>query len=228
LKINNCPNPPKKAGMDISFKQLNFTKKNEDTIDKNTISKSDFKFSTKNMKNEQSPDIFLHNNNQINQNNSLNKEIKKNDYEMNSLKYNEALEIDKRTYLEYYFSLLREKHLVFFTFYTNTDYNSRIIKICLFLFSFALYYSINGLFFSDSSMHRIYADNGSYNILYQLPQIIYSTVISTIINTLIKWLSLTQKNILKLKNEEINDNIEATSVSIIKCIKIKFIFFFYT
>ena len=173
LKIENFPNPPKKAGINILFRKSNFTKKDEDTIDKNTNSKLDSKFLTKNIKNEQNPDNFLHNNN--NQNNSLMDKIRKNyynDYEMNSLNYNRALEIDKRTYLEYYFSLLREKHLVIFTFYTNNDYNSRIIKICLFLFSFALYYTTNGLFFSDSSMHRIYVDNGSYNLLYQLPQIV--------------------------------------------------------
>jgi hypothetical protein len=224
LKSENFPNPPKKTGINILFRKSNSTKKDEDIIDKNTNSKFDSKFLTKNIKNEQNPDNFLPNNNQ---NNILITEIRKNyynDYEMNSLNYNKALEIDKRTYLEYYFSLLREKHLVIFTFYTNNDYNSRIIKICLFLFSFALYYTTNGLFFNDSSMHRIYIDNGRYNLLYQLPQIVYSTVISIIINTIINWLSLTQKNIVKLKNEEINDNIDADSV--IKCIKIKFIIFF--
>ena len=224
LKIENYQNPPKKTGINILFRKSDFTKKDEDTFDKNTNSKLDSKYLTKNIKNAQNPDNFLHNNNQ---NNNLITKIKNNfynDYEMNSLNYNKALEIDKRTYLEYYFSLLREKHLVIFTFYTNNDYNSRIIKICLFLFSFALYYTTNGLFFTDSSMHRIYVDNGYYNLLYQLPQIVYSTIISIIINTIINLLSLTQKNIVELKNEEINDNIDTDSV--IKCIKIKFIIFF--
>ena len=35
-----------------------------------------------------------------------------NDYEINSLIYKEALKIDKRTYFEYYFSLLRRKQIL--------------------------------------------------------------------------------------------------------------------
>ena len=36
------------------------------------------------------------------------------DYELNHLSYNKALEIDKRTYFQYYVSLLKTKHLFFF------------------------------------------------------------------------------------------------------------------
>ena len=66
-----------------------------------------------------------------------------NDYEINSLTYEKALKIDKRTYFEYYISLLKMKHPLIFTFYTRNDYNSYIIKICLFLFSFSLSITIN-------------------------------------------------------------------------------------
>ena len=45
------------------------------------------------------------------------------------------------------------------------DYNSMIIKIFLFSFSFGLYYSINALFFTDETMHKIYVDHGIYNII---------------------------------------------------------------
>ena len=119
-----------------------------------------------------------------------------NDYELNSLDYHEALMIDKRNYFQYYLSLLRRKHILIFTFYTSNDYNSKEIKICLFLFSFVLYFTVNTLFFNDSTMHKIYEDNGNYNIIYQLPQIIYSTLISSVINILATFLSLCEKNIL--------------------------------
>ena len=145
-----------------------------------------------------------------------------NDYELNSLPYDEALKFDKRTYIEYYFSLLRRKHILVFTFYTNNDYNSKNIKICLFLFSFALYYTINALFFDDKTMHKIYIDKGNYNFIYQLPQILYSTIISSVINVIITFLSLSEKLILKLKNENINENI----IKIKKILIIKFVLFF--
>lgn len=58
------------------------------------------------------------------------------DYEINNISYKEALENDKRTYLQYYISLIKLKHILLFTFYSNHDYNSFPIKICLFFFLF--------------------------------------------------------------------------------------------
>ena len=75
--------------------------------------------------------------------------LKYNDYEINDLTYKEAIKFDKRGYIDYYFSLLRRKQILIFTFYTCDDYNSKMIKICVFFFSFALQYTVNALFFSD-------------------------------------------------------------------------------
>jgi hypothetical protein len=115
-------------------------------------------------------------------NNILNKYMKLNDYEMNNLSYKKALKFDKRTYFQYYLSLLRTNHILIFTFFTNTDYNSKIIKIILFLFSFVLYFTINALFFNDETLHKIYEDQGNFNFFYQIPNILYSSIITSIIN----------------------------------------------
>ena len=104
-----------------------------------------------------------------------------NDFEINSLPYQTALKHDKRTYSQYYFSLVKTKHIIFFTFYLNTDYNSRLMKICLFFLFFALYYIVNAFFFNDSTLHQIYEDGGDFNYIYQIPQILYSLIISFII-----------------------------------------------
>ena len=96
-------------------------------------------------------DIVLETKNNNLNNLILQHKIELNDYEMNKLDYKEALKIDKRTYLEYYWSLLKLGHLLIFSFITNNDYNLMIIKICLFFFSFALYYTINALFFDDKT-----------------------------------------------------------------------------
>ena len=134
-------------------------------------------------------------------NNILKNKIYYNDYELNTLSYQKALKIDKRTYFQYYFSLLKMKHILISTFYTNTDYNSKIIKIIIFLFSFALYLTINALFFEETTLHRIYEDQGKFNFIYQIPYILYSTFITSFINTIIKYLSLTEKIIIEIKAE---------------------------
>ena len=148
------------------------------------------------------------------------------DYEINSMIYEKALIIDKRTYFEYYLSLLKTKHLLIFSFYPNKDYNSMVIKIILFFFSFALYFIINALFFNDTTMHQILEDNGIFNFFYQIYQIIYSSIISFVITEIIKYLSLSEKNIIKIKNIKNIDNIEKMAQDELSFLKKKFILFF--
>ena len=55
-------------------------------------------------------------------------------------------------------------------------------------------------------MHKIYEDKGKYNFLYQIPQILYSTLIGRFIDALIKNLALSQERIVKFKKEKENLN----------------------
>ena len=156
---------------------------------------------------------------------SNNEIMKYNDNELNLLSYKDALIYDNRTYFQYYLSLVKAKHLLVFSFYNTNDYNSRIIKINLFLFTFAVNYTINALFFNDSTMHKIYEDEGEFNFVYQIPQILYSCIISSFFLILVKMLAISEKNVLKIKNAKIDElnKIYKSQSSAINC---KFIFFF--
>ena len=150
--------------------------------------------------------------------------IELNDFEINSLSYINAIKIDKRTFFQIYISFIRTKHIFIFAFFVYNDFNSSIIKICLFFFGFALYFTVNTLFFTDSTMHKIYEDGGMFNTFYQIPQILYSTFISAIINSIIKSLSLSEKDVLGIKNNK--DNRKKIIKKAFKCLITKFIFFF--
>jgi len=149
-----------------------------------------------------------------------------NDLEINTLDYQEALILDKRTYLQYYCSLLKTKHLILFTFFLYNDYNLAFIKISLFLLAFSLYFTVNGFFFTDETMHKINEDKGAFNIIFQIPQILYSTVISAVINLILKRLSLSDSQILSIKQEKNLRNAKILGDKILVCLKIKFIIFF--
>ena len=95
------------------------------------------------------------------------------------------------------------------------DYNSKIIKILLFFLSFAIYFTINTLFYNDSTMHKFYMNEGKYIISYQIVQIIYSSLLSSVLTIILKTLALSEKNILKLKNNsktKINDESKNLSI----------------
>ena len=76
-------------------------------------------------------------------------------------------------------------------------------------------------------MHKLYTDHGSFDFLYQLPQIIYSTIISYIIDFLINTLGLSEQIILKIKNSNIfaKDAYKKFN-NLLKILKIKFTLFF--
>ena len=169
----------------------------------------------------------------INSNNNKSREEQKtddfstyDDYELNDFTYKEASNKDKRTFFQLLISLIKTKHLIIFTFYQTNDYNSQIMKICLFFFLFALYYIVNALFFNDETMHKIYEEEGIFNFIYFIPQIIYSLIITSIINILIKELSLSEKTILKIKQEKDFEKLNELIPKVIKCLIIKFILFF--
>jgi len=145
------------------------------------------------------------------------------DYEINNFSYKEAKKKDKRTFFQYYISLIIKSNILLLAFYPKDDYNSKIIKICLFFFSFALYYAVNTLFFNDLTMHQIYEDEGVFNFIYLIPQILYSIIISTIINLIIKYLSLSEKDITNLKIAKIK---ERNPHKVKRCLIIKFICFY--
>ena len=76
-------------------------------------------------------------------------------------------------------------------------------------------------------MHKIYIDQGSFDFIYQLPQIIYSTIISNVLNMLIQYLGLTEDNILNFKNEKFPlGNLNQKFNKLITFVRIKFVFFY--
>ena len=146
------------------------------------------------------------------------------DEELNSMSYKEAIKNDKRNYFEYYISLIKTRHLIFFTFCSGKDYNILLLKISLFLTLISLYFFINALFYNDNTIHQIYEDQGRFNFLYHLPKTIYSSIISFIISFILKKLALTQKDILTLKRHPKKKLIVQ---DIIKYYKIKSLIYFF-
>ena len=65
------------------------------------------------------------------------------------------------------------KHPIIFSFVPIKDYNTFIIKVNLFFFSFSVYYAVNLLFFTNEIIHQIYETGGDYKIKYFITKIIY-------------------------------------------------------
>jgi len=149
-----------------------------------------------------------------------------NDFELNSLNYKQALEIDKRTYLQYYISLLKTKHPIIFSFCPIRDNNVFIIKICIFCLSFSIYYFFSTLLFNYSVIHEVYEQKGIYNISNFMRQILISFIISYIINIFVKYITLSERNISELKSIKNSKNIFSKQTKVQRCLIVKYICYF--
>ena len=145
-------------------------------------------------------------------------------FELNNLEYDMALRLDQRNLFQVYLSILKREHLLIFTFFIRNDYNIVYIKFSRFVFLISTNMALNVFFFSDETMHKMNLDYGKYNFIQQIPQIVYSTLVSQLIEVLLCFLSLTDKHYYQVKNlDEFTRN---KIFPILKCIKKKIAFFY--
>ena len=85
---------------------------------------------------------------------------------------------------------------------------------------------INALFFTDATLHQIYLAKGEYNLIYQLPQVIYSMLISVILKIIIRFLAISEKSISEFKNKNSNKEEKISKDDLWSGLKCKFTFFF--
>ena len=174
------------------------------------------------MNNKNSENIIIYNN----FNNRNNNKMNYNDDELNELSYYIAIIYDKRTFCQFYSSLLKSKHNFIFTFFNNEDYNPSIIKIDLFFIGLTMDYAVNALFFNDETMHKIYVDKGLFDWETQIPITIYSFLISTILNIPLSILGLSNDKIIDFKQNRTKEGIKTQRIKLIHCLKIKFALYF--
>ena len=240
-KFNKKSNPPKKKKM-LNKKQIKINQHNNKNI-KKIINKTNIKIIFNKYENQTKNNIesskrriietaksikkndFNFFNNDPTYYNEQKEEKKLDNFELGELEYFEAIELDKRQFHQIYWAILMREHLVLFTFFSCNDYNIIYVKFARFIFLVCTDMAMNVFFFTDESMHKIYLNYGKYNFIQQIPQIIYSTALSQLLELFLCYLSLTDKHIykiLELKKKKVKDDI----FNILKCIKIKLIAFF--
>ena len=148
------------------------------------------------------------------------------DEEINLLPYNLAKEYDKRTFCPYYISLLKTKHSLLKTLFNNNDYNSRIIKFDLFLIGFAIDYIVNAFFYNDDTMHNIYESKGQFDLEAQIPIMVYSSLITMVLNAPLEFLAFSNDSIIDFKQNKSTINLNKRKKNLKNILKIKFILYF--
>ena len=91
---------------------------------------------------------------------------------------------------------------------------------------FLINYTVNGLFFDDDTMHKIYKSDGSFEIESEIVKILYSSLISMVINKILRLLALSNDAVIKFKEDKNKNKIDKRKKELIKILDIKFILYF--
>ena len=164
---------------------------------------------------------------QLNEENNRNAYTFENDYELNNISFQQAIKIDNREFCDLYRSLIKNKQLIMFSFFDFNSYNSPIIKKTIFFLSFIYHYGFNAFFFTDEILDTIFEEEGKYNPLVLVPLAVYSAMITTVfIKLLVDFLVLTEKQVLRIKNEETEEKANDEKKRLMKITIIKLFIFF--
>ena len=155
---------------------------------------------------------------------NIQKEFDYSDFELNQLRYKEATKSDKRTFLQLYWAILKRNHLII-SFISCNDYNLLSIKLTRFIFFIASIMALNAFFFSDDSMHKLFLNYGKYDFVQQIPKIIYTIIITQLLELFLCFLSFTDKYFYRIKSYLIDGKTKKIN-KIVRCMQIKLIIFF--
>ena len=220
--------PPRRKSKKNKTNKIN--SKNKYNI--NNISFVDNKINIINNSKNSSFGNFKRKNSNLTENKNINEkqQNKLDDFELNNLEYLEAKEMDKRPFFKIYWSILKREHRIIFTFFIWNDHNLYFIKFMRFIFLVCTDLAMNVIFFTDDSMHKVYLNYGKYDFFQQIPQAIYSLIVSQIIEVFICFLSLTDKHYYQIKDLKVNKSEKEDNkyeiFRVIKCIKLKLLGFF--
>ena len=125
---------------------------------------------------------ILYNNNKLESKKNLNSDEKKkiqdsyDNFELNNMNYQDACDLDKRSCLRTYWSVLKREHYVLFTFCSRNDYNLFYVKIERFFILICTEMTMNGMFFVHETMYK--KRTGDTSFAQKIPQFVFSLLVS--------------------------------------------------
>lgn len=146
-------------------------------------------------------------------------------YEINYIKYDEAIKYDKRTKMSMFLSILVLKHPLIYAFFINDKYTIKSISISMFIISEQMSLAFNALFYTDGYISNQYKHEGNIDILASLPKSIYSSLFSIVLSIIFGFLTSSKSILMKIllfSDQKEKDNLN----KVLRCIRIKLAFYF--
>ena len=133
--------------------------------------------------------------------------------ELDDMDYEDAIKLDKRNFFEYFSCRLKQKQIIMETFFYKENIKPLSIKALLLLLNINLYFVINGLFFNETYIEKIYNANDDEEHFFSylsrsFNNFIYATLVSFIINIIIDCIFIEEKKIKRIFLREKDDQLQ--------------------
>ena len=159
-------------------------------------------------------------NNEINKIEFSNSNIQEFDFE-------QAIIYDKRNYLKMYWGFLLDSQIIFSSLCTDNNFDLFVIKLSFLVFNFQLSLFLNAFFYTDEYISNAYYNNGVLDFFSGLPKSIYSFIATLLITNLLKNLSSSKNELIKVisKKRKSNNYINIINIKLAKLRKKLIIYF---
>ena len=137
-------------------------------------------------------------NNPIKSKNNKNFHIKLLNLDVQEFDYEEAIIYDKRSYIKIYWGFFQESHIILDTIFNNNKFELFVIKLSFLVFNFQISFFLNAFFYSDEYISDAYHNNGVLDFISGLPKSIYSFVATLLITNILKNLSSSKNELMKI------------------------------
>ena len=137
------------------------------------------------------------------------------------MEFDDAIKRDQRGFCRYFIDTLEEKQSIAYTFIASDPINTRMIKLILFSLNIALYFVVNGLFFSEAFISELYhtkeEDETFFSFIPRtIDKVIYTTIVTSFIGYMTDFFFLNENKIKGIfKREKDNRTILKRSIAML-------------
>ena len=128
------------------------------------------------------------------------------DEDLLDMEYTQAINKDRSTCLRIFWAFLVDSQIILSTFFTKNYLHLFVIKLSFFVCTFNISFFLNALFYTDNYISDAYHNNGVLDFISGLPKSIYSFVITLISTNLLRMLSNSKSELMRIIRNNSRDS----------------------
>lgn len=145
--------------------------------------------------------------------------------ELNLLEFEEAVDMDKRSFCRMTLDIICENQIFINTVTSKSIFNPFSIRLLMLIFTISAFFFFNGLFFTEEYVANRYTSDSSLNLWYiienEIAKSIYASLLGLALSKVIMLVTSVNGQFLKILRDKEEKNKSKTIFSLIKSYKVK-------